>query len=70
MKWLRKIWLRWFPQYRRLEIKLVTYAEGDRMIRDTHGKTEAERWHIAIPEEDINHAFGLVYLERKERITK
>lgn len=39
----------------RLELRLVTYLEGDKLVR--------EGWIIA-PEEDHNTQFGMVYLER------
>ena len=43
---------------KRLELCFVNYTEGDRLIR--------EGWTIA-PEEDNNHAFGMVYVERLEK---
>jgi len=69
IKKLKKMWLYFFKRYRRLEFKLCTYAEGDRLIRASAGKPEREQWIIA-PEEDRNRAFGVVYLERRERITE
>lgn len=39
------------------EIRLVDYAEGDKLIR-------TGEWKLAIPEEDNNHVFNRVYLER------
>lgn len=51
----------WFRRQRsRLELKYCTYAEADQLIRSTQGA-----WTIA-PEEDQNHVFGMVYLERLE----
>ncbi len=47
---------------------MVNYSDGDRMIRTCNVKDDPrEHWHIA-PEEDNNFGFGMVYLERKERI--
>jgi hypothetical protein len=43
---------------KRLELRYLSYAEADRLIRETQGA-----WTIA-PEEDGNHVFGMVYLER------
>jgi hypothetical protein len=57
------------PKYRRLELKFVSYIEGDKMIRENVGKPESEQWHIA-KEEDTNRNYGTVYLERIIRITK
>ena len=39
------------------EIRFVDYAEGDRLIR-------TGEWELAIPEEDTNHVFNRVYIER------
>jgi hypothetical protein len=68
MKTLRKLFLKLFPVYRRLEFRAVDYREGDRLIRQSAGKPEKEKWVLA-KEEDFNRAIGLiVMLERKERI--
>ena len=74
MKWLRKIYYRLFPTYRRLALVSVPYSLADRMIRENEGKPENEQWVIA-HEEDVNITQSLsfivephVYLERKERI--
>ena len=64
----KKLYYKIFPTYKVLETKLVTCPEGDTMIRETHGKPEAERWVLA-KEEDFNLARGMVYLCRKVRIT-
>ena len=42
----------------RLELRYLSYAEADRLIRETQGA-----WTIA-PEEDGNRVLGMVYLER------
>lgn len=68
MKWIRRFYFRIFKHYKRLEIRLVTYAEGDKLIRQNEGKPESEQWILAIPEEDTNFAYGYVFLERHERI--
>lgn len=34
----RKLYYRIFKRYKRLEIKFVNYAEGDRMIKETWNK--------------------------------
>ena len=65
---MRRLFYRFFKCYRRLEFKAVSYAEGDRLIRQSQGKPESEQWVLA-KEEDSNRAFGLVvFLERRERI--
>lgn len=46
------------PKKRRVEIRCLTYAEADKLIRETNGA-----WTIA-PEEDKNKMIGIVYLER------
>ena len=42
---------------KRVELRYLTYAEADRLIRETRGA-----WTIA-PEEDTNACLGMVYLE-------
>ena len=56
MKWP---WRR--PRLRRLELQFLSYADADRLIRETNGA-----WTIA-PEEDGNRIIGMVYLERLEK---
>jgi hypothetical protein len=46
---------------KRLEMRCVTYAEGDRLIK--------EGWTLS-PEEDGNRAFGMVYVELLEGAKK
>jgi len=41
----------------RLELRFLTYAAADKLIKETGGA-----WTIA-PEEDRNRFFGMVYLE-------
>lgn len=65
---MRKLFFKLFKCYRRLELRIVTYAEGDKLLKESVGKPENEKWRIA-REEDTNRVIGLVYLERKERIT-
>ena len=56
-------------KYRRLELRFVSFQEGDKLIRESAGKSESEQWHIA-KEEDTNRSYGTVYLERRELIKK
>lgn len=67
-RWLRRLWFRCFPRYQRLELRTANYVEADRLIRSTAYLPEPERWRLAIPEEDRDHAFNVVYLERRVRI--
>jgi hypothetical protein len=60
---LRKLYLKIFPRYRRIELAFVHYDSKGRA-----DKLIAEGWTIA-KEEDTNGAIGWVYLERRERIT-
>lgn len=66
---MRKLYYRIFKRYRHLEIRFLSYAEGDKLIRESAGKTFGEQWRLA-KEEDTNNVIGWVYLERKERITE
>lgn len=45
------------PPMSRGEIRFVDYAEGDRLI-------STGEWKLAIPEEDTNHIFNRVYIEK------
>lgn len=67
MKTLIRLYYKYFPNYTVLETKCVTYAEGDKMIKESADKPESERWVLA-KEEDTNPVIGLVYLCRKVRI--
>lgn len=64
---LKKLFYKIFKRYKRLELRFVSYREGDVLIRNTATRPENERWVLA-KEEDMNHVIGMVYLERKERI--
>lgn len=65
--WWRKLWPE-KVEWRRIEIRACSYADADRLIRESAGKPEPEQWVIAVQEEDLNRTFNLVYLERKERV--
>jgi hypothetical protein len=65
---IRALYFKWFKHYRRLELGCFAYKKADAMIRANQGKPESDQWRIA-KEEDDNRAFGMVYLERRERIT-
>jgi len=66
---MKKLFYRLFKRYKRLDIKFVSYYEGDKMIKGSVGKHESEQWVLA-KEEDHNRCYGWVYLERRERIWK
>lgn len=69
----RKSFRRWrlkrFPEFRRLELRFVTYAAADELIRNNFAGPYEARWWIA-KEEDRNPLLGMVFIERKERITE
>jgi antitoxin component YwqK of YwqJK toxin-antitoxin module len=64
---IRKLYYRLFKRYRRIEMKFVTYAEADKLMRKVI-LSPTDEWHLA-KEEDKNSVTGMVYIERKERIT-
>ena len=68
MKILRRLYYRLFTRYKRLELRKCSYAEGDDLITTTFHLDEPLQWQIAVPEEDKNQAFNVVFLERKVRI--
>lgn len=67
MKYLRKLYYRWFPTYERLEMKLFSYREGDALLKENDSKPDDQKWHLA-KEEDANQNYGFVYLERRRRV--
>lgn len=67
MRLLRRLYFKLFKRYRRLEYRVVTYYDGDTMIRATAEMVEPLQWQIA-KEEDKNRCMGAVCLERRERI--
>jgi hypothetical protein len=60
----RRLYFRQFPHYRRVELRLVGHWEGNELLSSGKG------WQIAVPEEDRNYTIGMVYLERRERVTE
>lgn len=57
--WVSEFYQPWFPKKRaRLELIYVTYAEGDRLIKENPGVWTIPR------EEDTNKTVGWVFLER------
>lgn len=69
MKTLRRIYYIIFPTYKRLELKRLSYRDADILLRANEFMSEENKWHIA-KEEDTNEIIGIVYLERKVRITE
>ena len=68
MRLIRRLYYRLFTTYKRLELRKCSYAEGDALVTGSFFKDEAEQWQLAIPEEDKNQAFDVVFLERRVRI--
>ena len=62
MKWLRKIYYRLVPTYKRVEYTVRTWDDADKLIK------ENPNWVIA--KEDGNYTYPWVALEIKERITE
>lgn len=69
MKFLRRLYYRVFKRYRRLELQGMSWEDADNAIMENPNKPEGAQWHIA-PEEDNNRAIGLVWMERRVRITE
>jgi hypothetical protein len=59
IKWLLSRLFSVQEKKKRVELRFVTYSEGDRLIKLNEG------WKIA-KEEDDNHKTGWVYLEKVE----
>ena len=60
MKWLRKIYYKLVPTYKRVEYTVCTWDEGDKLIK------ENPNWVIA--KEDQDYGYPFVALEIKERV--
>lgn len=56
-----------FKRYRRLELRRVSYAEGNTLLLISENLPEPQRWQLA-EEENYNINPGTVWLERRERI--
>ncbi len=69
MKTLRKLYYKIFKTYSVLEERFVSWEEGDKMLRETDGCDEHERWVLS-SKEDSNTTIGMVWLCRKQRIIK
>ncbi len=69
MKALRKLWYKIFPTYKQLELKVCSWDEADKVIRNGGKSNDLEQhWHIA--KEDEGMMFPLVAIERRKRITE
>ncbi len=64
MKYIKRIYYKLIPTYRRLELRTCTWTEGDRLIKENPD----QNWSIA--KEDQHVTYPIVILERKERITQ
>lgn len=63
-KAIRRFYFKRFPTYKRIDFKVCTWDEGDKLIK-SHSKPNSE-WRIA--DEDMNYRYPLVALELRERI--
>jgi hypothetical protein len=63
-KAIRRSYFKRFPSYRRLDFKVCTWDEGDKLIK-SHSDSNTE-WRIAV--EDFSYRYPLVALELVERI--
>lgn len=67
---LRRLWLRLVPKFETLETQVAPYRDADKLIRETaHDPDDTKRWHVS-PLEDSNPILGIVYIERRKRITE
>ncbi len=68
LRFLRRLFFRCVPIYARIELRCVRYSEAEELLSANEGKPLREQWTIA-DEEDRNRCIGLVWLERRERVT-
>jgi len=66
IKRLRKLYFKYIPTYRILEVRLCTWEEGDTLIRSAEGSPKSEQWEIAPG--DATFSYPWVMLQRVERI--
>jgi len=64
MKKLRKLFYSWFKFYRRTDMKVLSWEDGDALLKSEDGPN----WRIAPEDAGLN--YPLVALERVERITE
>lgn len=62
MKQLRKLYFALIPTYKRVDFKMCTWTEADRVIKSDH------RWRIAPEDQNVNYPY--VAIEIRERITE
>lgn len=65
MKFLKRLFYRWFPRYRQLEVKFCSFEMADALIRSNPQPAE---WVICHRLEMRNDCFGYVYIEKRIRI--
>lgn len=68
IRFLKRWWYEWRPQYRTVEGRAVTYEAADRLIRETEKLEDPHRWDIWPEQEDRNRHIGVVYIRRRARI--
>lgn len=68
-RFLRRLYFKLFPRYERLEFTCLNWTEADKLIKENRWKPYEQQWQIA-KEEDRNNIYGMVFLERRKRITE
>jgi hypothetical protein len=68
MRTLRRLFFKLFPTYRRLELRVCSWDEADKLIKAADGTGAENEWHIA--KEDEGMSFPMVALERRRRIVE
>lgn len=72
MKWIKRLYFKLVPTYKRTEFGSFPWSLADRMIKDNEGKPEHEKWIIAKEEDSNFRPLSFiephVYLEKRIRI--
>lgn len=63
---LLKFWFQISPAYKQIELRVCSWDEADKLIREGGKSNDPEQhWHIA--REDAGMSFPLVAIERRKR---
>lgn len=66
IKRMIKLWSKIFPEWRRVDLRLMPYSEANKLLAESGNDTEV--WRIA-KEEDSNYMIGTVWLEKVVKVS-
>ena len=66
IKRMIELWSKIFPEWRRVDLQLMSYSEANKLLAESENSTEI--WRVA-KEEDSNYLIGTVWLEKIVRVS-